>query len=71
VRYRLDRLPLADGRFRLRLALADAESGTLLHTLDDAARFFVFPGGAAVGPVLLDGAWSVEEKRAHAPIPRP
>jgi ABC-type polysaccharide/polyol phosphate transport system ATPase subunit len=70
VRFRLDRLPLADGRFHLRFALADAESGTLLHTLDDAARFFVFPGGEATGAVLLDGTWSVEENRAGAPIPR-
>jgi ABC-type polysaccharide/polyol phosphate transport system ATPase subunit len=70
VRFRVERLPLADGRFRLRLALADAESGALLHTLDDAARFFVFPGGEATGAVLLDGSWSVEENGAGAPIPR-
>jgi ABC-type polysaccharide/polyol phosphate transport system ATPase subunit len=70
VYFRLDRLPLADGRFHLRFALADAETGTLLHTLDDAARFFVFPGGEATGAVLLDGSWSVEENGAGAPIPR-
>jgi hypothetical protein len=70
VRFRLDRLPLADGRFHLRFALTDPQTGTLLHTLDDAARFFVFPGGEATGAVLLDGAWSVEENRAGAPIPR-
>ena len=71
VRFRLDRLPLADGRFHLRFALTDADSGTLLHTLDDGARFFVFPGGNATGAVLLDGAWSVEENRLGAPISRP
>ena len=45
LRFRLERLPLADGRFHLRLALADAASGRLLHSLDDAVRFFVFPVG--------------------------
>ena len=71
LRFRLDRLPLADGRFHLRLALADAASGRLLHSLDDAVRFFVFPSGAATGAVLLDGAWSLQEIGAVAPIPGP
>ena len=71
LRFRLDRLPLADGRFHLRLALADAASGRLLHSLDDAIRFFVFPSGAATGAVLLEGAWSLQETGAVAPISRP
>jgi hypothetical protein len=61
LRFRLDRLPLADGRFHLRFALADAADGRLLHTLDDAARFFVFPAGDETGAVLLDGTWSMEQ----------
>jgi hypothetical protein len=71
LRFRLDHLPLADGRFHLRLALADAVGGRLLHTLDDAVRFFVFPSGAATGAVLLDGTWSLQEIDAAAPIPGP
>ena len=71
LRFRLDRLPLADGRFHLRLALVDAAAGRLLHSLDDALRFFVFPSGAATGAVLLEGAWSLQEIRAAAPIPAP
>jgi ABC-type polysaccharide/polyol phosphate transport system ATPase subunit len=59
--FRLDRLPLADGRFHLRVGLADAATGAPLHALDDALRFFVFPAGAATGAVLLDGSWSVQE----------
>jgi lipopolysaccharide transport system ATP-binding protein len=69
LRFRLDRLPLADGRFHLRLALADAASGRLLHSLDDAVRFFVFPAGPTTGAVLLDGAWSLQEIGVPTPIP--
>ena len=61
LRFRLGRLPLADGRFHLRFALTDSETGRLLHTLDDALRFFVFPGGSQTGAVLLDGEWSMQE----------
>ena len=66
LRFRLPRLPLADGRFHLRFALADAESGRLLHTLDDAVRFFVFPTGGETGAVLLDGTWSLQDSAAGA-----
>ena len=59
VRFRLARLPLADGRFHLRLALLDA-AGHPLHSLDDAVRFFVFPSGEQTGAVLLDGTWSLQ-----------
>ena len=68
LRFRLERLPLADGRFHLRLALSDAAGGQLLHSLEDAVRFFVFPSGAATGAVLLDGTWSLQEIQAVAPI---
>jgi ABC-type polysaccharide/polyol phosphate transport system ATPase subunit len=70
VRFELDRLPLADGRFHLRFALVDADGGRLLHTLDDAARFLVFPAGGESGSVLLDGRWSLQEIGARAPIRR-
>ena len=69
VRFRLARLPLADGRFHLRLALLDA-AGHPLHTLDDAVRFFVFPSGEQTGAVLLDGAWSMQENPASTPTSR-
>ena len=71
LRFHLPRLPLADGRFHLRFALSEAETGRLLHTLDDAVRFFVFPSGDETGAVLLDGNWSLQEIGAPAPIPRP
>jgi ABC-type polysaccharide/polyol phosphate transport system ATPase subunit len=70
LRFRLPRLPLADGRFHLRFALVDGDSGRLLHTLDDAVRFFVFPAGEETGAVLLDGTWTMQEIAGGAPTSR-
>ena len=69
--YRLERLPLADGSFHLRFALADAVSGRLLHTLDDAVRFFVFPAGEETGAILLEGSWRLQEIDGVAPTRTP
>jgi ABC-type polysaccharide/polyol phosphate transport system ATPase subunit len=68
LRFEMDRLPLADGHFHLRCSLIESEGGRLLHSLDDAVRFFVFPAGAETGAVLLEGRWSVQETTASAPI---
>ena len=67
MRFRIGRLPLADGRFHLRASLVDADGGRLLHTLEDALRFFVFPSGAETGMVLLDGEWTLQETAGRAP----
>ena len=67
LRFELERLPLADGRFHLRFALVDANGGRLLHTLDDAVRFFVFPAGGETGTVLLDGRWTLQEEAGRVP----
>ena len=55
-------LPLADGRFHLRLGLAESEGGRVLHWLDDALVFRVYPPGEERGVVQLGGTWSVEQK---------
>ena len=55
------RLPLADGRFHLRFGLRDAETGRLLHLLDDALQLVVYPPGDERGAVLLEGRWSLKE----------
>jgi ABC-type polysaccharide/polyol phosphate transport system ATPase subunit len=61
LRYDLDRLPLSDGRFHLRLGLADGR-GELLHWLDDALVFLVYPAGPERGGVVrLEGSWTAEE----------
>jgi len=68
VRFELDRLPLAEGRFHLRCALVDADGEHLLHSLGDAVQFFVFPPGAETGAVLLSGRWSLQDVGSSAPI---
>ena len=71
LRFRLDRLPLADGRFHLRVGLADSATGAPLHALDDALRFFVFSEAGDSGVVLLDGEWSLQEIGTAAPTSEP
>jgi ABC-type polysaccharide/polyol phosphate transport system ATPase subunit len=66
--FELDALPLAEGRFHLRAALVEAEGGRLLHSLDDAVSFFVFPAGRETGAVLLSGRWSMQEIGTVEPI---
>jgi ABC-type polysaccharide/polyol phosphate transport system ATPase subunit len=62
LRYDVERLPLSDGRFHLRLGLADAHGDRLLHWLDDALVFLVYPGDEQRGVVRLEGSWAAEEK---------
>jgi ABC-type polysaccharide/polyol phosphate transport system ATPase subunit len=70
LRFEVDRLPLAEGRFHLRAALVGSGRERLLHSLDDAASFFVFPAGSESGLVLLSGRWSMEEIGSSEPIGR-
>src|SRR3954471_11068510 len=65
-RFDVDSLPLADGRFQVRLGLADDTGSDLYHWLDDALTFVVYPAGDALGVVRLDGRWSGEEIGAQA-----
>ena len=65
-RFDVDSLPLADGRFQVRLGLSDDSGSELYHWLDDALTFVVYPGGEARGVVRLDGRWSGEEIGAQA-----
>jgi ABC-type polysaccharide/polyol phosphate transport system ATPase subunit len=66
VRFQVDELPLADGRFHLRLGLTDETGERLYHWLDDALAFVVYPAGQESGVVRLDGRWAAEETRAPA-----
>jgi lipopolysaccharide transport system ATP-binding protein len=61
VRFDVDGLPLADGRFTLRLGLSDPAGGRLYHQLDDAASFLVHPGAGEGGLLRMEGTWSREE----------
>ncbi|MBA2383549.1 MAG: ABC transporter ATP-binding protein [Actinobacteria bacterium] len=61
LRYDIERLPLSEGRFHLRLGLAEADGERLLHWLDDALDFLVYPAGEERGVVRLEGSWASEE----------
>jgi ABC-type polysaccharide/polyol phosphate transport system ATPase subunit len=65
-RFDVDQLPFADGRFHLRLGLADESGDRLYHWLDDALAFVVYPPGEERGVVRLEGRWSGEEIGAPA-----
>jgi ABC-type polysaccharide/polyol phosphate transport system ATPase subunit len=66
VRFEIDELPFADGRFHLRLGLSDQSGERLYHWLDDAAVFVVVPGGDERGAVRVEGRWAREEIEAQA-----
>jgi hypothetical protein len=61
VRFRMDALPLADGRFHLRLGLTDESGEHVYHWLDDALVFVVYPGDDARGVVRFEGTWMLGE----------
>src|SRR6266851_4715927 len=60
-RFEVEQLPLADGRFQLRLGLTDETGERLYHWLDDALAFVVYPAGEERGVVRLEGRWTGEE----------
>jgi len=62
VRFEVGSLPLASGRFHLRLGLTDESGERLYHWLDDALVFVVYPGGEERGVVRFEGTWTLEEK---------
>ena len=70
LRFEVERPPFADGRFHLRLGLVDGESGRVLHQLDDALWFVVYPDGGERGTVRLEGRWSREEIAVSAETTR-
>ena len=61
LRFRTGELPLADGRFHLRLGLTDESGEHVYHWLEDALVFVVYPGGGERGVVRLEGSWAIEE----------
>jgi ABC-type polysaccharide/polyol phosphate transport system ATPase subunit len=66
VRFEVDQLPLADGRFHVRLGLTDESGERLYHWLDDALVFVVYPAGDERGVVRIEGRWEGEEIQAQA-----
>ena len=62
VLFTVDRLPLAEGRFRVSVALASTPGGRLYHRIEEAARFVAYPDREHTrGRVRLDGRWALAE----------
>jgi hypothetical protein len=53
------RLPLADGRFQLSVALSPPDSSRQFHRLDPAVEFTVFPDTDQRGWFRFEGNWSL------------
>jgi ABC-type polysaccharide/polyol phosphate transport system ATPase subunit len=53
------RLPLADGRFQLSVALSRTDSTRQFHRLDPALEFTVFPDADQRGWFRFEGEWSL------------
>ena len=66
IRFEVEQLPLADGRFHVRLGLTNGSGDRLYHWLDDALVFVVYPAGDERGAVRLEGRWSTEDIEAQA-----
>jgi ABC-type polysaccharide/polyol phosphate transport system ATPase subunit len=66
VRLELDRLPLADGRFHVGVALTDPESSRLYHHVERAAEFLVYPGAGTSGLVSFDPRWELRPAETSA-----
>jgi ABC-type polysaccharide/polyol phosphate transport system ATPase subunit len=66
MRFEVEQLPLADGRFHVRLGLGAEGGERLYHWLDDALTFVVYPAGDERGVVRLEGRWSGKEVGAQA-----
>ena len=61
LRFEVDRLPLADGRFTLGVAVSDTAGSRLYHRIDRAAEFLVYPDEELRGTLRLEGRWSLTE----------
>ena len=65
VRFEVERLPLAAGRFQIHVALAEADGVRLYHRRERAGEFLVYPHQEVRGPLLFEGQWSVESSAAE------
>jgi len=61
---RVDRLPLADGRFHVGIALFDPTSSLLYHHVERAAEFLVYPRVGTTGLVSFDPVWEADPESA-------
>ena len=64
VEFSVTSLPLLEGRFAIDVSLTSA-TGEILQQIERVVEFSVFPDGRGIGPVAVQGEWSVVDL-AHA-----
>jgi ABC-type polysaccharide/polyol phosphate transport system ATPase subunit len=64
VAFTLPRLPLADGRYQVAVALMEANSTRQYHRIDPAFEFTVFPDENVRGWFRFEGDWELSERGA-------
>ena len=67
LRFTIDRLPLAEGRFQLSVALTDRSGSKRYHRIDKAVEFAVKGSGDTRGLLRLEGDWSADGVEVGAP----
>jgi ABC-type polysaccharide/polyol phosphate transport system ATPase subunit len=60
LRFSVERLPLAEGRFQLGITLTDRTGGKRYHRIDNAAEFAVTSADDARGLLRLEGEWTAD-----------
>jgi ABC-type polysaccharide/polyol phosphate transport system ATPase subunit len=67
LRFKVDRLPLAEGRFQLGITLTDRAGGKRYHRVDKATEFKVTSSEDIRGLMHLEGEWSADSVEVAAP----
>jgi lipopolysaccharide transport system ATP-binding protein len=67
LRFKVERLPLAEGRFQLGITLTDRAGSRRYHHMDTAAEFAVTSSEAGRGLLRLEGDWSADGVEVGAP----
>jgi ABC-type polysaccharide/polyol phosphate transport system ATPase subunit len=67
LRFTVERLPLAEGRFQLGITLTDRAGGKRYHHVDRAAEFAVTSSEEIRGLLRLEGDWSADSVEVGAP----
>jgi hypothetical protein len=67
LRFTVERVPLAEGRFQLGVALTDRSGDKRYHRVDKAAEFTVKGSGDTRGLLRIEGDWSADGVEVGAP----
>ena len=63
----LPHLPLQEGRFAVSVAVRSHDESEIYHHVEAACEFSVFSQSPGVGPVRVEGSWTLGGDRRSAP----